>query len=86
MNLFKTAISLSGISLNWAFDTIPNEQKLHLFLPRHSDMGEAMRSNLTGERSVVFQRCQEKGVTPICGNVKNIVESVVGYNVNALYL
>ena len=84
--LFKTAISLPGILLNWAFDTIPKEQKFHLFPPRHSDIGEAMRSNLTGGPSIVFQCSQVKGITPMRGNVENIVESVVSYDANALYL
>ena len=54
LDLFKIAISLPGISMNWAFDTIPKETKFHLFHPRHADMGEAMRNNLTGSPSIIF--------------------------------
>ena len=60
LDLFKTAISLPGISLNWAFDTIPKEIKFHLFPPRHGDIGETMRKNLTGGPSIIFHRKQEK--------------------------
>ena len=42
LDLFKTAISLPGISLNWAFDTIAKEHKFHLFPPRHADIGQIM--------------------------------------------
>ena len=57
LDLFKTAISLPGISLNWAFDTIPKEHKFHLFPPRHADIGRMMRNNLTGGLSIIFH-CQ----------------------------
>ena len=49
-------------------------------------MGEAIHSNLTDRPSIVFQRCQVKGITPIRGIIENTVESVVGYDANALYL
>ena len=47
LDLFKTAISLPGISLNWAFDAIPKGTKFHLFPTKHADMGETMHNNLT---------------------------------------
>ena len=68
LDRFKTAISLPGISLNWAFNTVPKEQKFYLFPLIHAGMGEAMRSNLTGGPSIIFHCCQVKGVTPIHGN------------------
>ena len=86
LDLFKRATSLPGISLNWAFDTIPKEQKFYLFSPRHDDMGEVMRSNLTGGPSTIFQRCQVKGIKPIHGNDNFIVDSIISYDVNTLYL
>ena len=86
LELFKTAISLPGISLNWAFDTIPKEQKFHLFPPRHADMGNIMRNNLTGGPSIIFYCRQVKGETPICHNNEQIVHSIAGYDANALHL
>ena len=56
LDLFKTAICLPGISLFWAFDTIAKENKFHLFPPRHADIGENMRHNLTGGPSIIFHR------------------------------
>ena len=72
LDIFKKVISLPGISLNWAFDTIPKEQKIHLFPPRYADMGNIMQSNLTGGPSIIFHHCQVKGVTPIRGNDEKI--------------
>ena len=86
LDLFKTAISLPGISLNWAFDTIPKEHKFHLFPPRHANIGRMMRNNLTGGPSIIFHRQQVKDVTPIRGINDKIVKSIVGYDTNALYL
>ena len=54
LNLFKTASSLPGISLNWAFDTTAKEHKFHLFPPRHNNIGCMMRNNLTGGPSIIF--------------------------------
>ena len=42
LDLFKTAISLPGTSLNWTFDTIAKEHKFQLFAPRHADIGQIM--------------------------------------------
>ena len=46
----------------------------------------AMRDNLTGGQSIVFHRCQLKGKTLIRDNEGNIVQTVTGYDANALYL
>ena len=54
LDLFKSAISLPGISVAWAFDTIPKENKFHLFPPRHADIGRTMRNNLTGWPRIIF--------------------------------
>ena len=86
LDLFKSAISLPGISLNWAFDTIPKENKFHLFPPRHADIGQNMRNNLTGGLSIIFHRKQVKNETLICNNPVRVVKSIVGYDANALYL
>ena len=31
LDIFKSAINLPGISVAWAFDTMPKENKFHLF-------------------------------------------------------
>ena len=38
LDLFKSAISLPGISILWAFDTVSDDIKFHLFSPRHADI------------------------------------------------
>ena len=86
LDLFKTAISLPGISIYWAFDTISKENKFHLFPPRHTDIGQIMRRNLTGGPSIIFHRHQVKDVSLIRNNPAQIVKSIVGYDTNALYL
>ena len=70
LDLFKTAISLPGISLNWAFDTIAKEHKFNLFLPRHADIGQIMRRNLTGGPNIIFHHQQVKDVSLIRNNPK----------------
>ena len=73
LDLFKTAISLPDISLNWAFDTIPKEHQFHLFPLRHTDIGCIMRHNLMRGPIIIFHQQQIKGETPICGNNEKIV-------------
>ena len=65
LDLFKTAISLPVISLNWAFDTIAKEHKFHWFSQRHADIGRIMRNNLTGGPSIISHRQKIKDVTKL---------------------
>ena len=57
LDLFKMSISLPGILLHWAINTIKSKEKFNLFAPKDSDMAQAMRKNLTGDPSIVFHRC-----------------------------
>ena len=49
-------------------------------------MAQAMRRNLPGGPSIVFHRCQIKGQTHIRGNGPNNLQTITGFDVNALYL
>ena len=81
------AISLPGISIHWAFDTMDKQQtKFHLFAPKDADMAEIMRLNSNGGISQVFNRCQIKNESCIRGNPLIKVQSIQGFDANALYL
>ena len=85
LDIFKMAISLPGISIHWAFDTMnKHETKFHLFAPKDADMAEIMRLNSNGEISQVFNHCQIKNESCILGNLLIKVESF--QDANALYL
>ena len=70
-NLFKMLISLLGILLHWAFDTIENY-----------DMAKAMHCNLTGGPSIVYHRFPIKGQTSIHGNRAYAVQMTICLDVN----
>ena len=60
------AISLPGISIHWAFNTLDQQQqKIHLFAPRDADMSNAMQANSNDELSQILHCCQNKSKTKV---------------------
>ena len=69
LDLFKMAISLPGISLHWAFDTMDKQQtKFHLFAPKDADMAEIMQLNSISGINQVFNHCQIENKSCIHSN------------------
>ena len=85
LDVFKTAISLPGLARQKLYKLArKNNVQFSLIDKSNADLHDLLTRNLFGGPSVIFHRHAEKGVTKIRGG--KLVEKVVGYDCNALYL
>ena len=85
MDMFKMAISVPGLSLQYLFLTLPESACSSLIDEPNKDLYYLLKKNIVGGPSIVFHRYQEKGKTQIRGGPKKCA-NVVGFDANALYL
>ncbi|XP_071793479.1 uncharacterized protein [Asterias amurensis] len=85
MDMFKSAISVPGLSLRYLFLTLPKDTYFSLIDEANKDCLYTIKRNIVGGPSIVFHRYHEKNKTCIRGESK-LCQSVVGFDANALYL
>ena len=87
IDMFKDGIGVPGLTLRYLFKTMPSEDVYFaLFSDDQADLHSLLREHLVGGPSIIFHRYHEKGVTKIRGNEEKNVESLEGFDANALYL
>ncbi|BFZ06709.1 hypothetical protein BsWGS_09748 [Bradybaena similaris] len=86
VDMLKSAISIPGVTLIYLFKTLPKGTMFTLCGEKHKDLHETMRNNITGGPSIIFHRYHEKNKTCIRGNKTKTVQSIKGFDANALYL
>ena len=87
IDLLKDGISVPGITLKYLFQTLEDNQTyFSLFNEAQKDLHSLLRQNMTGGPSIVFHRYHEKGKTYLRNNPDKPVESIQGFDANALYL
>ena len=85
LDVFKTAISLPGLSKQILFDFArKNNAHFSLIDKRNADLYQTMRNNVVGGPSVIFHRQAEKGKSLI--RQGKTCQKVIGYDCNSLYL
>ncbi|MEW8548484.1 MAG: DNA polymerase [Candidatus Thiodiazotropha sp.] len=85
LDVFKTAISLPGLSKQILFDFArKNNAYFSLIDKRNADLYQTMRNNVVGGPSVIFYRQAEKNKSKI--RQGKTCQKVIGYDCNSLYL
>ncbi len=84
MDMFKSAISVPGLSLRYLFLTLPGETFFSLIDERNKDMYYKMKKNIVGG-PIVFHQYHEENTTFLRGGPK-VCKKIVGFDANALYL
>lgn len=89
LDLFKSAVSLPGISFKYVFDSFP-KARFMLFNSSTCDIHKALQSQMTGGPAIVFSREAKVGETKIkphlFGELAETVRAILGFDSNALYL
>ena len=85
IDMFKDGISVPGLSLLHLFNDLSPDTNLVTFNQTHSDLHHLVKDNIVGGPAVTFHRYHEKDLTKIRGGGETC-RSIVGYDVNALYL
>jgi hypothetical protein len=86
VDLLKDGISVPGITLKYLFNTLPSDTFFSLFGEKQKEIHSLLREHLVGGPSLIFHRYHETGKTCIRGNADKPVNSIQGYDANALYL
>ena len=85
IDMFKTSISVPGLSMQYLFQTLPEEFAFSLIDEKNKDLYYLIKHNIVGGPSIIFHRHHEKDKTYIRGGQK-LCRKVVGFDANALYL
>ncbi|PVD28864.1 hypothetical protein C0Q70_11459 [Pomacea canaliculata] len=84
VDMVKDAISAPIIKLCYLFKT--SDVYFSLFNNKTKDIHSLLRDNITGGPSIIFHRNHEKSQTCIRNNLSKPVQSIEGFDANALYL
>ena len=84
IDMFKDGITVPGLTLLYLFNDLPPNTYFTVFNRTNSDLHELVKDNIVGGPAIIFHRYHETGVTKIRGGEP--CRSIVGYDVNALYL
>ena len=85
LDMLKDAVGIPGLCTKYLFKNVESKLYFSLFNSSHSDLHKLIKSNIVGGPSIIFSRLLEQGITKIRGG-PNTVQSVLGYDANALYL
>ena len=85
IDMFKDGISVPGLTLLYLFTDLPSKTYFVTFNRTNSDLHKLVKDNIIGGPAIIFHRYHEKNVTRIRGGGETC-RSIVGYDVNALYL
>ena len=90
IDMFKQGISVPGLTLLYLFNDLPEKAYFTIFNEKNKDLHHLVKDHVVGGPSLVFYRYHEKGVTTLrqneYGETARPCRSIVGYDVNALYL
>ena len=87
IDLFKTSISVPGLSRRMLFDTGRQAgASFALFDEANNDLYFTIKNNLTGGPSIIFNRHHEVGETFIRNDLTKPCRKILGFDANALYL
>lgn len=87
VDFHKKAISVPGIARHLLFETARKEQAYFaVFGENEEDIQMRMRRNCPGGPSIVFNRHLEHMKTPIRPGSSKLVDTILGYDSNAMYL
>ncbi|XP_025085055.1 uncharacterized protein LOC112558684 isoform X2 [Pomacea canaliculata] len=86
VDMVKDAISAPGITLRYLFKTLSSDVYFSLFDDKTKDIHSLLRDNITGGPSIIFHRHHEKSHTFIRNDLSKPVQSIEGFDANALYL
>ncbi len=84
IDMFRSAISVPGLSLQHLFLTKPRDVYFSLIDSPNQDLFHNMKDNTVGGPSIIFQRYHKADKTRIRGG--KLCKKVVGFDANALYL
>ena len=87
---FKTAISISGMSIKYLFQLKTKQDPIFMFGNKFSNLHHLVRANIRGGLSLVFHRHQEKDATKIKSRYfkssAKTTKICEGWDCNAMYL
>jgi hypothetical protein len=84
VDIFKSSMSAPGIARSMVF-AAARRARASLAL-MNEEIWRLIKKNLVGGPSIIFNRHQKVGETPIRENYDNICKHVIGFDANALYL
>ena len=87
--MFKSAISVPGLTLNYLFSLLPPDVYFTLISNQNRDLHSLFEENLVGGPSIVFHRYHEKDLTFLRAAdfpEPKICKSIIGFDANVLYL
>ena len=89
LDMFKSAISVPGLTLNYLFSLLTPDVYFTLISNQNRDLHSLFKENLVGGPSIVFHRYHEKDLTSLRTAdfpEPKICKSIIGFDANALYL
>ena len=89
LDMFKSAISVPGLTLNYLFSLLPPDAYFTLISNQNRDLHYLFKENLVGGLSIVFHRYHKKDLTSLRAAdfpEPKICKSIIGFDANALYL
>ena len=89
IDMFKSAISVPGLTLSYLFSLLPSDIYFKLIDQSNHDLHYLMKSNLVGGPSIVFHRFHKVDETYIREGETlhpKLCKSLFGFDANALYL
>ncbi|KAL8613898.1 hypothetical protein ACOMHN_032888 [Nucella lapillus] len=86
LDMLKDGIGVPGLTLKYLFQTLSPSVYFSLVNRKHKDLHELLRQHMVGGPSIIFHRYHEKGKTHLRDPEGQLVQSLEGYDANALYL
>ena len=89
LDMFKSAISVPGLTLNYLFSLLTPDVYFTLISNQNRDLHSLFKENLVGGPSIVFHRYHEKDLTSLRAAdfpEPKICKSIIGFDANVLYL
>ena len=89
LDIFKTSFSVSGVAKLHMMKKIQKNAFFYLFPKRRGNLYKSLRSQLTGDLSLIFCRLAISGETKIRSHeIENpeTVKKMLGFDANSLYL
>ena len=86
LDMLKDGIGIPSLTLKYLFSTLPSQTYFSLFSERYSPIHTLFRQNLVGGPSIIYHRFHEAGVTHLRKENGKLVQAILGYDANALYL
>ena len=86
IDLLKDGISVPGTTLKYLFQTLETHTYFSLFKEKQRDIYTLLKEQMTGGPSIIFHCYYKADKTHIRYNPQKPIQSIQGYDANALYL